>query len=158
MMSNDLESQLVDQPIKAFVSYSQKDEKYLTEFSAHMRPLLRLKQVVVWDDRAIDVGDEWEECIYRELDEADIVICLVSSDFIASDFCYEKELDRALDAHRKGQKVVVPVLLRSCFWKELPLSKLGWTPRQWITSHENRDEAWTEVVTKLRKIILDIKK
>lgn len=142
-------------PIKLFVSYSHKDERYLKEFSAHMYPLLRTKRARQWDDRAIDLGADWEETIYRELDAANIVICFVSSDFIASDFCYTKELARALDDHKLQKKLVIPLRLRSCFWDDLPLAKLQGLPKKWLTSYSNKDRAWTEVVANLRSLIMD---
>lgn len=147
-----------EEPLRLFVSYSHKDERYLKEFSAHMYPLLRTKKARQWDDRAIDLGSEWELEIYRELEAADIVICFVSSDFIASDFCYTKELEIALNEHQLKKKLVIPIRLRSCVWDDLPLAKLQGIPKKWITSYTNKDKAWTEVVTNLRSLIISFEK
>lgn len=140
-------------PVKAFLSYSHKDSTHLQALQAALSPLVRLQKLRLWNDRAIDAGDEWQETIFRELEEADIVLCLVSADFIHSDFCYAKELVVAMDAHRRGEKTVVPIRLRQCAWDELPLAQLQGTPSQWIAGADNKDAAWTEVANVLAPAI-----
>lgn len=137
-------------PVKAFVSYSHKDLEYLKELRSALAPLMRLQKLQLWDDRDIDAGDEWEKVIFQQLEEADIVLCLVSADFVASDFCYKKEFGAALEAHRKGEKTIVPVMLRKTDWQDLPLAEIQGTPGEWITSAKNKDEAWTKVCESLR--------
>jgi hypothetical protein len=86
------------------------------------------------------------------------VLCLISSDFIHSDFCYSKELSVAMDAHEAKEKVVVPIRLRKCAWDGLPISGLQGTPTSnWITSSKNKDEAWTEVVHHLEPLVARLK-
>ena len=137
-------------PVRAFVSYAHKDLEYLKELRAALAPLMRLQKLQLWDDRDIDAGDEWEKVIFQQLEESDIVLCLVSADFVASDFCYKKEFGTALEAHRKGEKTIVPILLRKTDWQDLPLAEIQGTPGQWITSAKNKDEAWTAVSESLR--------
>lgn len=143
----DKEEQL---PVKAFVSYSHKDLEHLKELRSALAPLVRLQKLQLWDDRDIDAGDEWEKVIFQQLEEADIVICLVSADFVASDFCYKKEFSAALDAHQKGEKTIVPVMLRKTNWQDLPIAKIQGAPGEWITSATNKDEAWTKVSESLQ--------
>jgi internalin A len=137
-------------PVRAFVSYSHKDLEYLKELRSALAPLMRLQKLQLWDDRDIDAGDEWEKVIFQQLEEADIVLCLVSADFVASEFCYKKEFGVALEAHRKGEKTIVPVMLRQTDWSGLPLAEIQGTPGEWITSAKNKDEAWTKVSESLR--------
>jgi len=137
-------------PVRAFVSYSHKDLEYLKELRSALAPLMRLQKLQLWDDRDIDAGDEWEKVIFQQLKEADIVLCLVSADFVASDFCYKKEFGAALEAHRKGEKTIVPVMLRKTDWQDLPLAEIQGTPGEWITLAANKDEAWTKVSESLR--------
>lgn len=137
-------------PVKAFVSYSHKDLEYLEELRSALAPLIRLQKLQLWDDRDIDAGAEWREVLFKQLDEADIVICLVSADFVASDFCYQKEFGTALEAHRRGEKTIVPVKLRKTDWQDLPLADIQGVPGEWITSAKNKDEAWTQVSASLR--------
>jgi len=87
------------------------------------------------------------------LDEADIVLCLVSADFVASDFCYKKEFSAALEAHHKGEKTIVPIKLRKTDWQDLPLAAIQGVPGTWITSAANPDEAWTAVSQSLRPAV-----
>jgi internalin A len=148
-------------PVKAFVSYSHKDRDFLPELRAALSPLVRLNKLQIWDDRAIDAGTDWEKEIFQQLEEADLVLCLVSHDFINSDFCYTKELEFALDAHHRGERTVVPIQLRACAWEGLPLAAIQGTPGRWIGSQPDKDAAWTEVAkhlgpaidkTKVRKV------
>lgn len=137
-------------PVKAFVSYAHKDLEYLKEMRSALAPLIRLQKLQLWDDRDINAGDEWREVLFKQLDEADIVLCLVSADFVASDFCYQKEFSTALEAHRRGEKTIVPVKLRKTDWQDLPIAELQGVPGEWITSAKNKDEAWTQVSASLR--------
>ncbi|MGZ8217884.1 COR domain-containing protein [Methylomagnum sp.] len=150
-------------PVKAFVSYAHRDgnfkdqfgenRDFVAELRAALSPLVRLEKLRLWDDRSIDAGADWNETIFRELNEADVVLCLVSADFINSDFCYTQELAAAMEAHGRGEKEVVPIRLRECAWDGLPLAALQGTPGQWITSAANKDAAWTEVAKRLEPTI-----
>lgn len=137
-------------PVRAFVSYSHKDLEYLKELRSALAPLMRLQKLQLWDDRDIDAGDDWEKVIFQQLEEADIVLCLISADFVASDFCYKKEFGAALEAHRKGEKTTVPVILRKTDWQDLLLAGIQGTPGQWIALAKDKDEAWTKVSESLR--------
>ena len=155
-------------PVRAFVSYSHKDLEYLKELRTALATLVRLNKLQIWDNRDIDAGDEWEKVIFQQLEESDIVLCLVSADFVASEFCYKKEFSAALDAHRKGEKTIVPIMLRKTDWKDLPLAEIQGTPGEWITLAKDKDEAWTKVSESLRpaldkakqrkKVLLDKRK
>ena len=137
-------------PVKAFVSYAHADLVGLKALQAALSPLMRLNKLQLWDDRDIDAGDEWRKVIFQQLAEADIVICLVSADFVASDFCYQAEFGAALAAHRKGDKTIVPIMLRDTDWQDLPLSEIQGVPGVWINSTANQDEAWSKVSKALR--------
>nr|WP_292914039.1 toll/interleukin-1 receptor domain-containing protein [Nitrosomonas sp.] len=140
-------------PVKAFVSYAHKDLEHLKALRSALAPLIRLQKLKLWDDRDINASDEWEKVLFQQLEEADIVLCLVSSDFVASDFCYQREFSSALEAHRRSEKNIVPIMLRKTDWKDLPLSGIQGTPGEWITSATNQDEAWTKVSESLRPIL-----
>ena len=139
-------------PVKAFVSYAHKDLEHLKTLRAALSPLMRLNKLQLWDDRDIDAGEEWRKVIFQQLEEADIVICLVSADFVNSDFCYQDEFGAALAAHRKGEKTIVPVMLRDTDWQDLPLSEIQGIPGVWINSvaKAKQDEAWSNVSKALR--------
>jgi internalin A len=144
-------------PIKAFVSYSHADLAHLKALQAALSPLVRLEKLQLWDDRSIDAGTDWRETIFQHLAAADIVLCLVSPDFVKSDFCYQEEFSTALLEHNRGEKVIVPIRLRSTDWDGLPLAAIQGVPGVWVTSAGNKDEAWTEVSAALRRVLEQVK-
>ncbi|MCB0567883.1 MAG: leucine-rich repeat domain-containing protein, partial [Phaeodactylibacter sp.] len=137
------EARQFDYPLRAFISYSHKDGAYMEALKTALSPLLRSNQVQLWDDGCILPGEPWEDKINQRLTEADMVFCLISQDFIASDFCYNKELSAALAAHRKGEKSVLPIRIRECLWDQLEISQLQGLPANWMTSPKE-DTVWTE--------------
>ncbi|WP_421800579.1 COR domain-containing protein [Haliscomenobacter sp.] len=146
-------------PIKAFVSYSHNDLDALKELRTALSPLVRLQKLQLWDDRDIDAGEEWRKEIFQQMAESDIVICLVSADFVASDFCYQTEFGAALQAHQKGEKAIIPVMWRKTDWQDLPLSEIQGVPGEWINSlaKNKRDDAWTRVSERLRPALANAK-
>ena len=145
-------------PVKAFISYSHEDKDGLKKLRSALSPLERINKLEIWDDQAIDGGMPWEKEIFGQLQEADIVLCLVSADFIKSDFCHERELEKALKSHNDGTQIVVPIQLRECFWDDLPITQRQGVPGYWINSSKNEDQALTDVSRKLKVIIENIQK
>lgn len=148
-----MRDEVAQTPVKAFVSYAKKDAKYLLNLQSAFSPLKRLNKLQLWTDLHINVGTDREQTIMQQLKEADIVICLISADFIGSDFCYTHEFEKALEGHKVGTKTIFPVRLRTCNYEGLDLAKIQGTPSNWITSSTNQDEAWTEVAKSLTKVI-----
>ncbi|QCG92001.1 toll/interleukin-1 receptor domain-containing protein [Azospirillum sp. TSH100] len=140
-------------PVNAFISYSHADSKIKTELLNHMAPLKRLGLINDWHDQEIKPGNEWESTIISKLARSELVILLISSDFIASDYCYTNELKRALERHAAKKATVIPVILRHCLWTELPFGKLQALPTDAkpVTSWENQDEALMKVAQGVRE-------
>jgi hypothetical protein len=118
-----------NQALKVFVSYSHIDEELKDAVLRHLKPLERMNLINEWHDRKLLAGDAWGNEINRNLEEADIVLLLVSIDFINSKYCYDVELDRALERHAEGTCRVVPIILRGCLWQHTPFAKLQALPR-----------------------------
>jgi replicative DNA helicase len=139
-------------PLKLFISYSHKDQVYLDEFTTHLSLLRREGIIVDWSDRKITVGNEWEKQIDTNLEQADLVVLLVSPDFIASDYCYGKELACALDMHESGKARVLPIIIRPCEWSNAPFSKIQLLPKDGlpVSKWDDRDDAWLSTVRQLR--------
>jgi hypothetical protein len=139
----------------AFVSYSQRDEPHRQRLDIWLAQLRRNKLISVWHDRKILPGQEWDREIDKNLESADIVLLLVSPDFLASDYAYGREMLRALERHRSGSATVVPIILRPSDWQNSPLSSLQALPSQGrpVSSWSNRDQAWLDVVQGLRRLI-----
>jgi hypothetical protein len=140
-------------PLKLFYSYSHADEDLRDKLAKHLKILQRQKIIDEWHDRAIDAGEEWEAEIVREMEEAHIILLLVSSDFIASDYCWGKELEAALEKHERREAKIIPVILRPVDWKDAPFSKLQALPKnaKAITTWDNIDEAMQNVAQGIRR-------
>jgi tetratricopeptide (TPR) repeat protein len=141
-------------PLALFISYSHKDDDLRAKLEAHLSLLKRQNVFDVWQDRRIGAGREWEGEIDSALERANVVLLLVSSDFLASDYCYDKEMMRALQRHEQGSARVVPVIFRPCDWQSSPFGKLQALPRdgQPVIGYPNVDTALTEVAVALRAI------
>jgi TIR domain-containing protein len=135
-----------------FFSYSHVDENLRDQLEVHLAGLRRQGLIDSWHDRRITVGEDFGEAIDQHIDTADVILLLVSPDFIASDYCYEREMKRALDRHQRGDAKVIPVILRPCDWRDLPFGKLLATPKDGrpITKWANIDEAFQDVVAAIK--------
>jgi hypothetical protein len=133
--------------IRIFLSYSHIDESYRNELEKHLMSLQHQGIVETWHDRRIVAGEEWGNCIDYELGRADIILLLISSDFIASRYCYELEMAEALARHKNGEAVVIPVILRPCNWTGLPFGKLQAATREGkpAQKYPNLDDAFLEI-------------
>jgi hypothetical protein len=103
-------------PVSIFFSYAHADDESRDQLRKQLRPWEREKQIVCWCDRQIPPGSEWKSAIDERLDSADIILLLVSADFMDSDFCMEIEYPRAMERHREGSARVIPILLSPCGW------------------------------------------
>lgn len=136
-----------DSAVEVFFSYSHKDEDLRNEVAVHLSILERNGVIAGWYDRQIEAGEEWAERIDDRMNSASIIMLLVSSDFIASDYCWNIEVKRAMERHNAGDACVIPVLLRPVNWKKAPFGKLQALPKDArpVTSWTNRDEALTDI-------------
>jgi len=143
-----------DESIKLFFSYAHKDEILRNELVNHLRILTREGVIASWDDRTILPGDEWDHQIHAQLRAADIVLLLISVDFIASDYCNDVEVRIALQRHAEGDVCVIPIILRAVDWTRAPFSKLQALPTNGkpVTSYADRDEAFLDVAQGIRKV------
>ena len=140
---------------RIFVSYAHEDEELKDELDKHLKVLKRSAKVEVWSDRDITSGEEWNDAIMSELQQADIILLLVSVDFNASDFIWDEELSVAMQRHEQGSARVVPVPLRECDWDDMPYAKLnGLPPRaKPVTSYDDPDAAYTEIAQGIEKLV-----
>src|SRR5579864_6768931 len=110
--------------IEIFCCYAHEDRQLLQELQMHLRMLQRRGLIDVWHDRDISAGTEWEQEISKHLNEADIILLLVSPDFMNSDYCYGIEMQRAIERYNSGEAWVIPIILRYVSWRGEPLGKL----------------------------------
>ncbi|MBI2799133.1 MAG: toll/interleukin-1 receptor domain-containing protein [Gammaproteobacteria bacterium] len=137
-----------------FISYSHTDEALRDELEVHLSMLKREGAIETWHDRRILAGDELDGTIDAKLEIAEVILLLVSPDFLASNYCYDVEVQLAMARHEANTARVIPVILRPCDWQSsvAPFKKLLAAPRDSvpITKWPNRDEAFLDVVTQIR--------
>jgi internalin A len=143
-----------------FISYSHKDESLRNELDTHLKILQRSELIDVWHDRKIEAGDDWKKKIDENLERADIILLLLSPDFIASDYCHEIEAKRALERHRQGEARVIPVVFRPCNWQTLEVASLQSLPRDGlpITQWKDKDSAWLNVEEGIEIVVKELRK
>lgn len=139
--------------IQVFFSYSHKDEAMRDELETHLAILKRQGLIEAWHDRRITAGSDLDQSVSQYLEQSDVILLLVSPDFLASDYCYEIEVARALERHRAGEAVVIPVILEPCDWKNSPIGKLLATPRDGkpVAKYPNRNDAYLEITNEIRR-------
>lgn len=140
--------------LQVFISYSHQDEALKNELVKHLSPLKRLELIDDWHDRKISAGDQWDTAITDALKAADIVLLLVSIDFINSRYCYDIEMESALERERRNEVVVIPVIARNCMWKTTEFARLQATPTDGkaIASWADKDEALTVVAQRITEV------
>lgn len=147
------------EPIEVFFSYSHKDEALRDELEKHLTILKRQGVITAWHDRGIVAGEEWEGEIDEHLNSALVILLLVSADFLASNYCYEIEMMRAMERHEAGEARVIPVILRPCAWKGADFGKLQALPKDAkpVASWSNQDEAFLDVEQGIRKAVEELR-
>lgn len=139
--------------LTVFFSYSHRDEAMRDELEVHLAMLQRQKIIETWHDRRIGAGKEFAGEISEKLESADVILLLVSPYFLASDYCYDIEMTRAMERHGEGSARVVPVILDPCDWHEAPFGKLLATPKDGkpISKYASLHDGFLEVVQAIRQ-------
>ncbi len=140
--------------VKLFFSYSHKDEQLRNELETHLALLKRQGVISSWHDRRITAGSAFDQIINSELESSQIILLLISANFLASDYCYEKELSRALEKHKNESAVVIPVILHPCDWHSAPFGQLRATPTDGkpVSTYANQHEAFSIIVKDVREV------
>jgi hypothetical protein len=146
--------------VQIFCSFSHRDSKYRDELEVHLANLRAQGLVEVWHDRLIKPGTDWALDIDHNLDQANVVLLLVSADFMASQYCMGIELRRALDRQKTEGVRVVPILVRECDLKGAPFTNLQWLPTgsKPVKKWTDRDSAWTNVVGGIRTVVEELRR
>lgn len=144
-------------PVKIFFCYAHEDEPLLNKLKSQLSPLLRQGLIEMWHDRNISAGTKWEEEIDKHLNEANIILLLISPDFINSDYCYGKEMKRALERDKRREARIIPVILRPVYWQGV-LGTLQALPNDgkpvMSSSWPNQEEAFFNISEGIRKIVV----
>lgn len=146
--------------VQIFYSYAHEDEDFLKELKAHLASLQARGLIHGWHDRMIGPGRDWKNAIDQHLGQSDLIVLLVSSDFINSSYCYSEELSQALRMHSEGRARAVPVIVRHCVWEPTRLGALQVLPQGGSPvaslSPPRRDELWMQVVNGIGHVISDL--
>jgi tetratricopeptide (TPR) repeat protein len=141
--------------INSFYCYAREDHDFCEKLEHYLTPLKRRHSFSTWFDRRINPGENWEEAVEEHLNAADLIFLLISPDFMASDYCYTKEMRRALERHARGEARVVPILLRPTYWEDMPFSGIQLLPTNSIplTRWLDSDEAFQDIIGGIDKTI-----
>jgi hypothetical protein len=143
--------------IELFFSYSHRDEAYRNELENHLAVLKR-QEIETWHDRRIGAGRDIHGQISEYLERSRIILLLVSPYFLASDYCYDVEMKRALERHAAGEARVIPVIIHPCDWQNSPFGHLRATPKDGkpISKFPNKHDAYLSVVKDIRAAVYEI--
>lgn len=138
-----------------FISYANKDTEFRDELQNHLSGLKRKKLINGWDGRAILPGEVWDDEIRQKLEQAEVVLFLVSSDFLASDYIHDVEIKKTIERYQQGLVRIIPVIVRPCDFESLSLNRYQALPEgaRAISLWPNRDEAYVDIVKKIKRVI-----
>jgi hypothetical protein len=144
--------------IELFYSYSHADEDMRAHLEKHLSILRRTGEVTEWHDRRIDAGGAWKDQIDTHLESANIILLLISSNFLGSDYCWNVEMKRALERHESGEAVVIPVMLHPVDFEGAPFARLQALPKDArpVSKWADPDEAFTDIVKGIRAKVREV--
>lgn len=147
----------MNQKLKVFFAYSHEDNNLRNRLDKHLASLRRSDFIETWFDGEIEAGKEWESKIFSELEKSDIILLLISADFIASDYCYNVEMKKAILRHDEKKSIVIPVILKHCDWHHTPFSKIQALPKNGLPVMDKKwdteDQALMDAAIGIRTII-----
>lgn len=140
--------------MKVFYSYSHNDEKYRERLEKFLVPLRDQGKITEWHDRKILPGDSWNNEILKAMEDSDIILMLISQDFLNSEAC-KKEINFATEP--KNRKIAVPIILKPCTWTDTKLQNIQAIPKDGkpVVQWDGEDEAWLDIVKSLQRLIDD---
>lgn len=142
-------------PVEIFCCYADNDQDLLAKLETHLSPLRRQGAIVTWHSLNILPGTNAEEERSKHLNSAQIILLLISAEFLASDYCYGREMKRAIERHKQGEAVVIPIILRPTYWEEAPFAHLQPLPtdKKPVVNWYHPDEAWVDITRGIKKVV-----
>ena len=140
--------------VEIFISYAPEDEDLRKKLVTHLSSLNRQGLANVWHDQKIALGFQKQAEIDTHLNTAQIILLLISADFLASDYCYSVEMQQALKRHNRQDACVIPIILRPVYWQGTPIDHLLMLPRDAhpVTAYPDQDQAMLEIVMSIAKV------
>jgi len=149
-----VQSSQTTSPLPVYISYVESDEELRLKLEKHLVMLKRQGLISTWHSRQASAGLDKDDEVNNNINKARLILLLVSQEFIASDYCYEKEMTNAMDHHAKGTARVIPILLRDADWRYTPFGNLQALPRDYkpIASRKDQDSTLVKIVEEIRQI------
>lgn len=148
-------SERKQESIHIFFSYARRDQNLRDQLENHLSNLKYRGLITTWHAREISAGEETIQQIDIHLNTAHIILLLISADFLASEYCYSREMVRALQRHERGEAHVIPVLLRPVLFTDAPFAKLQPLPTNGkpIVNWRNRDSAFVDIALGIERVV-----
>lgn len=140
---------------KVFFSYSHKDAAQRDQLEEHLSLMKNQGLIEGWHDTKIEVGSEFDPEIQKNLEASEVILLLISAHFMASNYCYSKEMARAIERHKADEALVIPVILKPCDWHSSPFGGIKAAPEDGkaVSLWADTDEAYADVAKKVRSAI-----
>lgn len=137
-----------------FISYADEERQYLLDLISRLIVLQRSKSFTFWSNVSILAGGEWKNITNEKLSNANIILVLVSANALASDRVYN-EITQAVSQYDTGKSVVIPIIVRSCNWKDTILKKVKdfCIDTHPVNTYSDKDTAWTNIIQGISKHI-----
>jgi len=143
---------------QVYIAYAHADKSFLDKLSTHLNTMERQGLISAWTDEEILAGEDYLQATEAQIANAQIIMLLVSADFLASDFCVDRLLQPILQKHAQGTATVIPIIVRYCDWYTMPFAKAKALPlldgkvvpiKDWA----DPDKAYYSISQELRKIV-----
>lgn len=140
--------------IKVFISYAHADESYKEELEKRLALLKHNGTIESWNGKEILPEIEWDKEIKRQIQESQMILLLISNDFLVSDYINDIEIKLALDRYRKGEVIIVPIIIRPNAFSDFEIGKFQVLPKDGrpVSTWENQDEAWEDIISHLNRV------
>lgn len=141
--------------LSLFVCYAHADERIVRQLIPSLKVLARRGYIAPWRDSDLVPGEDWDETIKERLSKAQVILLMVSTNFLASDYITRNEVPLAMSLMNDHKAVIVPVLLSPCSWREEDFEKLEKLPRKDapVSSFRSHRDAWFLVEEGLKKVV-----
>jgi internalin A len=147
--------------LRLFYSYCHRDDRYRRELCNHLSLLRRENLIDEWYDGEIGAGRQIDDEIRKNLACSDVIVLMISADFLASDYIWQNELNEALERHKRNEARVLPVIVRPVedHWQTTVFGRLKALPKDGkpVTRWRSRDQAWANVVNGIRQAIMEVR-
>lgn len=141
----------MSQPTRIFISYCHENEKHFTALMSHLSAIARFNNIEIFTDQQVDIGQDLDGTIQEHLQSADMVVCLVSTEYLNSDYCIRKELEVAIEKQVIDNSRIFPIIAEECLWKRTYFGKIKCAPKDGgpISKYENISSVYLTVVDQL---------